>query len=45
MLVATGVYWTVAATLYIYTHVPPLSEWPNDPQNAGTPTSTDYTTR
>lgn len=45
VLEATGGQGTVDLDLFLYTHVPPVSEWPNDPQNAGTPTSTDYTTR
>ncbi len=31
--------------LFLYSHVPPVTEWPDDPQNAGFPVSQDFNTR
>lgn len=31
--------------IYFYIHYPTVEEWPNDPQNAGTPLSVDFTNR
>jgi hypothetical protein len=45
VLDVTGGEGTVDLDIFMYMHVPPLDEWPNDPQNAGTPVSFDYTTR
>lgn len=44
-LEATGGEGTVDLDLFLYIHEPPLDEWPNDPQNAGTPLSVDFQTR
>ena len=44
-LKATGGEGSVDLDLFLYSHVPPLDEWPDDPINAGTPVSVDYTTR
>jgi hypothetical protein len=44
-LKVTGGQGSVDLDLFLYSHVPPLDEWPNDPVNSGTPVSVDYTTR
>ena len=44
-LEVTGGEGDVDLDLFLYSHVPPMTEWPDDPQNAGTPLSVDFTTR
>ena len=44
-LEVTGGEGDVDLDLFLYSHVPPVTEWPNDAVNAGTPVSVDYTTR
>ena len=44
-LEVTGGQGTVDLDLFLYSHVPPVTEWPDDPQNAGTPLSVDFVTR
>ncbi|MGH2805870.1 MAG: hypothetical protein ACRDKT_01215 [Actinomycetota bacterium] len=44
-LEVTGGQGDVDLDLFLYSHVPPVTEWPDDPQNAGFPVSVDYQTR
>ena len=44
-LEATGGEGSIDLDLFIYTHVPPVTEWPDDPVNAGTPASSDFQER
>ena len=44
-LKAVGAAENIDLDIYMYSHYPTVDEWPNDPQNAGTPISVDFTTR
>lgn len=45
VLEPTGGMGTVDLDLFLYLHMPPLDEVPNDPVNFGTPVSVDFLTR
>jgi hypothetical protein len=45
VLEPTGGEGDVDLDLFLYSHVPPVTEWPDDPQNAGIPMSVDFNTR